>query len=68
MKNPVLLIPSVRKGHGTGHLRRCLNLAIVNGWDIYIPDDADLTQRLDLIEDARINGLDDFQIVNNISD
>lgn len=68
VKNPVLLIPSVKKGHGTGHLRRCLDLAIVNGWDIYIPDDADLTQRLDLIEDARINGLDDFQIVNNISD
>lgn len=68
VKNPVLLIPSVKKGHGTGHLRRCLELAIENGWDVFIPDDADLTQRLDLVDDARKNGLDDFQIVNNISD
>ncbi|HBP09994.1 MAG TPA: acylneuraminate cytidylyltransferase, partial [Treponema sp.] len=68
VKNPVLLIPSVKKGHGTGHLRRCLDLAIANSWDVYIPNDADLTQRLDLIGDAQKNGLDAFQIVNEILD
>lgn len=27
IENPILFIPSVQKGHGTGHLRRCLQLS-----------------------------------------
>lgn len=68
IKYPVLLVPSVKKGHGTGHLRRCLDLAIKNKWFIYISNDADLTERWDLIDSAVNNGLRKFQIVDSIDD
>ncbi len=38
IKSPVLFVPSVEAGHGTGHLRRCLSLAKELTADIYIPD------------------------------
>ncbi|MGN0730051.1 cytidylyltransferase domain-containing protein [Treponema sp.] len=68
VKNPVVLIPSLKKGHGTGHLRRCLELAVENKWDLYMPDNADLTQRLDILEKYKARGLKDFQIVEKIND
>lgn len=37
--NPVLFVPSVKAGHGTGHLRRCLPLAKALSADIFIPCD-----------------------------
>lgn len=67
VKNPVLLVPSVKKSFGTGHVRRCLELAVKNNWDIYLPDSSDLTQCSVLTESARKNGLSDFQIVKNLS-
>lgn len=66
IKNPVLLVPSVEKGHGTGHLFRCLNLAVENGWDIYIPKSATLPQLEKLLSDAKNNGLKDYQIVDEL--
>jgi SAM-dependent methyltransferase len=38
----ILLVPSVRKGNGSGHLARCFNLAMDLGDQagIYLPDDA----------------------------
>lgn len=68
IKYPVLLVPSAKKGQGTGHLRRCLDLAIKNKWFVYISNDADLTERWDLIESACNNGLRKFQIVDSIED
>lgn len=66
IKNPVLLIPSVKKGQGTGHFRRCLQLSIKNNWDIYIPHEADLSQLEGLLTQAKENGLDDIRIVNTL--
>ena len=40
IQSPILLVPSVEGGHGTGHLRRCLSLAKELTADIYIPETA----------------------------
>ncbi len=37
VKNPILFVPSVEAGHGTGHLRRCLELAKELSADIFVP-------------------------------
>ena len=66
VKNPVLLCPCVEKGRGTGHLHRCLNLALENGWDIFIPKDAPLEQCKVLLEESLNKGLKKFQIVENL--
>jgi len=34
---PVILVPSVQKTNGTGHLHRCLHWALAWGWALYIP-------------------------------
>ena len=36
VNNPVILYPSCKKGQGTGHLRRCLKLAVQNKFFIYL--------------------------------
>ncbi len=66
IKNQILFIPSVEKGHGTGHLRRCLDLALENKNDIYLPLDATLKEIPDLVREYREKGLEDFQIVGNL--
>src|SRR5574344_212612 len=67
VKNPLLLIPSTVKGRGTGNLRRCLDLALSTGADIYIPVDASLEQCAELVSSSRQKGLEDWQIVRNLS-
>lgn len=68
VRNPMLLIPSTRKGHGTGHLRRCLDIAVRTGADIYIPLDAGLEQTASLVTEARQRGLLDWQIARSLND
>lgn len=65
--HPVLFVPSVRKGRGTGHLRRCLDLALKTGGDILIPVDADLPQCDALVAEAQEHGLQPYQLVRDIS-
>ncbi len=64
--NPVLFVPSVQKGRGTGHLYRCLELAIKTGGDVYIPDDFSLEECNDILERFKKEGLQDFQITNTL--
>ena len=61
---PVLCVPCVQKGKGTGHLRRCLSIAVACGADIFIPEDADLTRFGDLLARAKEDGLTDWQITH----
>lgn len=68
VKNPVLLVPSVKKGQGTGHLRRCLALASENKWDVYIPSDADLPDVEKYVREAQDNGLEKFHVVDSLDD
>ena len=61
--HPVLFVPSVKEGGGTGHLRRSLDAAIESGALVYIPKDASLRECGELTEQAKGRGLSDWQIV-----
>lgn len=63
---PILTVPCVKKGKGTGHLRRCLKIAVETGANVYIPQDAGLEEKNELIEDAKKNGLREEQIVSRL--
>lgn len=65
VKDTILLVPCVKKGSGTGHLRRCLNIALDIGCFVYIPLDCDLEEASFIIEDFYKKGLKPYQIVNN---
>lgn len=66
--SPVLCVPCVKKGKGTGHLRRCLSVAISICADVYIPEDAGLEEIDELLDGAKENGFADWQIVRELSD
>ena len=68
VKFPVVLVPSVVKGHGTGHLRRCLSAAKQGGFFVYIPDDNTLTETEAIISEYIAAGLSKNQIINSIPD
>jgi spore coat polysaccharide biosynthesis protein SpsF (cytidylyltransferase family)/2-polyprenyl-3-methyl-5-hydroxy-6-metoxy-1,4-benzoquinol methylase/spore coat polysaccharide biosynthesis predicted glycosyltransferase SpsG len=63
---PVLCVPCVKKGRGTGHLRRCLAIALEIGGDVYVPDSADLEEVPELVLQAKMNGLADWQIIKTL--
>lgn len=64
--NPVILIPSVQKGFGTGHLRRCINLSKQNDFFIYIPKDKTLCETDFLLNEEFENGLNKDLIINQL--
>ena len=68
VKYPVVLVPSVIKGHGTGHLRRCLTAAKETGFFVYIPDDKTLAETESVVEEYISEGLSKNQIINTIPD
>ncbi|MCR5607046.1 MAG: methyltransferase domain-containing protein, partial [Treponema sp.] len=68
VKNPILFVPCVKKGKGTGHIHRCIELAIKTGGDLYIPSDSDLEELPSLLQEAFSKGLRDWQILNYIPD
>lgn len=69
LKNPslqktVLLVPSLKAGRGTGHLRRSLSVAKKIGAFVYVPKENSLKQSGALVQEALLDGLKDFQIVD----
>ncbi len=68
VKYPVVLVPSVIKGHGTGHLRRCLAAAKECGAFVFIPEDKSLAESDSIIEEYIKDGLAENQIINSIPD
>lgn len=52
VQNPYLLVPSVKKGRGTGHFRRCLKIAQISGNYIYVPKDNAMKEIVDLLSNA----------------
>lgn len=66
IKYPILCVPCVKKGKGTGHLRRCLSVALTAGADVYIPEDADLEEKDELLAQARADGLFESRIVKTL--
>ena len=61
----VLFVPSVKKGCGTGHLRRCLKAAVDSGGFVYVPKDAGLEETEQVVSEylSLEDGLKDYQIV-----
>lgn len=47
VQHPLLFIPSIKKGQGTGHLVRCVNLAKKLQSDVYIPFEVDENHAID---------------------
>ena len=75
VKNPVVLYPSCKKGQGTGHLRRCLKLAVQTNFFVFIPKKEDIPgdfQLLDeipsIIEEFMQEGLNEWQIISKLPD
>lgn len=68
VKNPVIYIPSVKKGHGTGHLHRCLLAAIESSAYVYIPENKELENITTIINSYLNNGLESWQIINKLPD
>lgn len=59
----VLFFPVVKRGYGTGHLRRCLQAAFESDSFIYIPEDCDLPEASSLVNEYLEAGLKEYQIV-----
>lgn len=68
VKFPVVLVPSVVKGHGTGHLHRCLSLAVKESFFVYIPEDKTLEETDSLIYEYMEKGLENWQIISKLPD
>lgn len=68
VQNPVVLIPSVIKGHGTGHLRRCLNASLNNNFFVYIPKNKSLEECDSLVQEYFSKGLKSSQIIEDLPD
>lgn len=68
VKNPVVLMPAVEKGHGTGHLHRCLNASVKNNWFVYIPENKTLAEADSVIEDYKKDGLKTEYIISQLPD
>ena len=68
VNNPVILVPSVTKGQGTGHLHRCLSAAIKSRSFVYIPEDSTLPGIDAIIDEYKEKGLKACQIINELPD
>ncbi len=66
LQKTLLLVPSVKAGRGTGHLRRALEIAKSFRAFVYVPKDASLKETSALISEAISSGLKDFQIVDEL--
>ncbi|MGL4986562.1 MAG: cytidylyltransferase domain-containing protein, partial [Treponemataceae bacterium] len=51
LQTSILLVPSTKRGHGTGHLQRCVSLSKKIDAEIYIPLHADLVGIESIISD-----------------
>ncbi len=63
---PVLLVPSVKQGRGTGHLHRCLEIAAKIKCDVYIPSDSDLKEISWVLENAYDKGFEKWQVRDSL--
>lgn len=68
VNNPLILVPSVAKGQGTGHLHRCLSAAVQSRAFVYIPDNSTLPGIDAIIEEYRQKGLESYQIIKELPD
>ena len=68
VQKPVVFVPSVKKGQGTGHLHRCLKAAIDSKGFVYIPKACTLEGVPELIKSYCEAGLNELQIIDELPD
>ena len=68
VQNPIVYVPSVTKGQGTGHLHRCLSAAIETKGFVYIPKNSTLTEIDQLLNEYFQKGLYKNQIIRELPD
>ncbi|MCQ2589402.1 MAG: bifunctional glycosyltransferase/class I SAM-dependent methyltransferase [Treponema sp.] len=68
IENPVIYMPSLQKGHGTGHFHRCLSACLETKSFIYIPESATLQEKDSLISLYKEKGLKEYQIIKEITE
>lgn len=66
--HPTIYVPCVKKGYGTGHLRRCLKAASDSDVFVYIPSDCTLAEVKDLLAEYKEKGLKDWQVIEELPD
>ena len=64
VNDTILFVPSVKKGQGTGHLRRALTCAKETGGFVYIPESCTLEEVSEILSEYFANGLFQYQVVN----
>lgn len=60
----ILFFPSTSKGHGTGHLRRCLEAAKNTESFVYIPNNPELEETESILQEYISDGLNPQQIIH----
>ena len=68
VNNPLVFVPSVIKGQGTGHLHRCLTAAVELKAFVYIPQDSTLSEIASIIDEYKEKGLENWQIIKELPD
>ena len=68
VQNPIVYVPSVIKGQGTGHLHRCLAAALESKSFVYIPSDYSLVETENIVQEYKEKGLLDYQIISELPD
>ena len=68
VENPMIFVPSVTKGQGTGHLHRCLSAALQTDSFVYIPQDCSLAETTQIINEYKEKGLAENQIIDQLPD
>ena len=68
VNNPVIFVPSVSKGQGTGHLHRCLSAAVQAKGFVYIPEESTLAEIPSIIQEYKEKGLKETQIISQLPD
>ncbi len=68
VNNPIVFVPSVVKGQGTGHLHRCLSAALETKAFVYIPQDSSLSETAGILDEYKEKGLENWQIIDQLPD
>ena len=68
VKNPVVFAPCVKKGHGTGHLHRCLQAAKDSSSFVFINPASDLEEKDSVINEYISQGLNPQMIIDSLPD
>ncbi len=60
----ILFFPTTQKGNGTGHLRRCLSCAKETDGFVYIPQNPELEETEQIVNEYISEGLKPYQIIH----